>query len=265
MTETLLASIASITGLFMLAGSLGAMYLGRRLGQRWLEGGSAQLNQLDAVDAGVFALLGLLLAFALAGAIGRFDTRREAIVREANAISKAYRSFDLLPAQARSHAQEKLRQYTKARIDLYAMKRTAHWQTLSVAYSTEQQQKIHDLEQALWTSVVGACQQTTTEVACSNVLPAIGEAIEISKFRAAKTEMHPPLLLTSMLVIFGIVGSLLVGFRMHGRVSLVHSVIFALAMAATVFMTLEIEYPRLGYITIDDFDRFLIQAHDQMK
>ena len=50
------------------------------------------------IDAAVFALLGLLLGFSFAGAMSRFDARRQLIVNEANTIGTAYLRIDLLPA-----------------------------------------------------------------------------------------------------------------------------------------------------------------------
>src|SRR5271168_4292723 len=50
------------------------------------------------IDAAVFALLGLLLGFSFAGAMSRFEARRELIVREANAIGTAYLRIDMLPS-----------------------------------------------------------------------------------------------------------------------------------------------------------------------
>ncbi len=51
------------------------------------------------IDAAVFALLGLLLGFSFAGAMSRFDARRQLIVNEANTISTAYLRIDMLPSQ----------------------------------------------------------------------------------------------------------------------------------------------------------------------
>jgi len=51
------------------------------------------------IDPAVFALLGLLLGFSFAGAMSRFDARRQLIVKEANTIGTAYLRVDLLPAR----------------------------------------------------------------------------------------------------------------------------------------------------------------------
>lgn len=49
------------------------------------------------VEAAVFGLLGLLLAFTFSGAASRFEDRRHLVTEEANAIVSAYLRIDLLP------------------------------------------------------------------------------------------------------------------------------------------------------------------------
>jgi hypothetical protein len=67
--------------------------MGRRISKRRLardpDGARARAG---AVDGAVFALLGLLIAFAFSGAASRFDARRQLIVQEANMICKSWDS-----------------------------------------------------------------------------------------------------------------------------------------------------------------------------
>ena len=53
------------------------------------------LAGIGAVEGAVF---GLLIAFTFSGAGTRFDTRRQLVVEETNAIGTAYLRLDLLPA-----------------------------------------------------------------------------------------------------------------------------------------------------------------------
>ena len=55
------------------------------------------LGGSGTVEAAVFGLMGLLIAFTFYGAETRFETRRSLIVDEANAIATAYLRLDLLP------------------------------------------------------------------------------------------------------------------------------------------------------------------------
>jgi len=62
---------------------------GRRLGRKKIkqdpEGARAGVGTVEGV---VFALLGLMIAFTFSGAAGRFDTRRNLVLEEANDIGK---------------------------------------------------------------------------------------------------------------------------------------------------------------------------------
>lgn len=83
-TAFFLFSLAVAVAFFI--GSLILMSLGRRLGARYLarEKASAVVG-LNAVEGAIFALMGLVLAFAISGALQRFDERKQLILQEANA------------------------------------------------------------------------------------------------------------------------------------------------------------------------------------
>ncbi len=63
--------------------------LGYRLGRRDGQLESTAHEGVGAMEAAIFALLGLLLGFAFAGAVSRLDGRRQLVVDEANAIGTA--------------------------------------------------------------------------------------------------------------------------------------------------------------------------------
>src|SRR3954463_10472653 len=123
--------------------SLALLNYGRHLGLRYLQG-AANMSGLASVEGAVFALIGLLLAFTISGALQRFDERRQLVVQEATALSTAYDRLDLFDPEARD-LQTILKDYTKARIDLYRMPRDfSLWERAEV-WSPEQQAKILEL------------------------------------------------------------------------------------------------------------------------
>ena len=69
------------------------------------------------MEGAVFALLGLLVAFAFSGAATRFDTRRQLIVEETNAVGTAYVRLDLLPAEVQPTLRARVRQYLATRLE----------------------------------------------------------------------------------------------------------------------------------------------------
>jgi hypothetical protein len=83
---------------------------GRRLGLRRLardpEGAREGIGPLEA---SVLGLLGLLVAFTFSGAAGRYDSRRDLVVQEANAIGDAWARLDTLPPETQPPLRDGLR------------------------------------------------------------------------------------------------------------------------------------------------------------
>src|SRR6478735_3557663 len=89
-----------VTTLFLI-GSLLLLIYGRQLGLRYMKkAGSDSMSGVPTIEGAVFALIGLLLAFTISGALQRFDERRQLVVQEANAIQTAYDRLALFEDEA---------------------------------------------------------------------------------------------------------------------------------------------------------------------
>jgi len=109
-----------VIGLFL--AMMLALMVGRYLGRRHPSDEMASARtRLTAVEAAIFGLLGLLVAFTFSGASSRYDLRRQMTVDESNAIGTAYLRLDLLSAQAQPALREKFRRYLEARIAAYRL------------------------------------------------------------------------------------------------------------------------------------------------
>jgi hypothetical protein len=107
--------ILLVLGLFI--GALCMLEFGRWLGLRRMARDPVGARAgAGAVEAAVFGLMGLLIAFTFSGAAARFDARRAQLVEEANCIGTAWLRLDLLPPAAQPSLREKFRQYTDARV-----------------------------------------------------------------------------------------------------------------------------------------------------
>ncbi|MGH3102195.1 MAG: hypothetical protein ACRDPU_14510, partial [Thermoleophilia bacterium] len=62
--------------------------------------------------------MGLILAFGLALAVGRYETRRAAVVEDANRIGTTYLRAQTLAEPVRSQSLDLLRRYTDTSIRL---------------------------------------------------------------------------------------------------------------------------------------------------
>jgi hypothetical protein len=247
------------------AGLFGGMLIlletGRRLGLRRLALDSeAARAGFGVVEGAIFALMGLLIAFTFSGAASRFDTRRHLVVEEANAIGTAYLRLDLLPASPREVLRGSFRDYVEARLEVYRKLPdiTAAKQALAHA---------NQLQGQIWSQALAACQQAP-QPATMLLLPALNAMIDITTTRTVATQIHPPQVVFVMLCALALASSLMAGYSMAaGRLTIcwIHMLVFAVIMALTVYVILDIEYPRLGRIRVDAIDQVLVDLLDSMK
>lgn len=107
-------------GLILLAIVFGTTAIGLLLG-RYLRHRSEHLREpVGILQAALLGLVGLVLAFGLALAVGRYESRRVAVVDEANAIGTTYLRAQTLPEPIRTQSLEFLVRYTDTSIALSA-------------------------------------------------------------------------------------------------------------------------------------------------
>ncbi|BFU96514.1 MAG: hypothetical protein NTNFB02_32360 [Nitrospira sp.] len=107
-----------LIGLF--AGMMIALIIGQRLGRRdQTETTDSTLLRLTAVEAAIFGLMGLMIAFTFSGAADRYEMRRQLVVEEANTIETSYLRLDLLPPARQPALRDQYRRYLEARLGVY--------------------------------------------------------------------------------------------------------------------------------------------------
>lgn len=239
---------------------LACLEAGRRIGRRRAaREGDGAAKGIGAIDGAVFGLLGLLVAFTFSGAASRFDTRRQLIVQETNAIGTAYLRLDLLQAADGAALRDAFRQYLDTRLAAYRAMPDIPATRAALDRATDQQT-------AIWQRGVAACRRDPTPVPCSLLLPALNEMFDITTTRTAALMTHPPAVIYVMLFALAAASSLLAGYAMaESRTRrLTHMISFAATLSITVYVILDVEFPRLGLIRVDDFDAALIQLRSSM-
>ncbi|WP_457813290.1 hypothetical protein [Sinorhizobium meliloti] len=94
------------------AGSLVLTSMGYHYGKRYLnENGQTSVAGLGSIEAAIFALAGLLIAFSFSGALERFDERRKLMTAEGNAISTAYDRLDMMENDRKLALKSKVKEY----------------------------------------------------------------------------------------------------------------------------------------------------------
>jgi hypothetical protein len=243
----------------LFAGMLLLQEAGRRLGaRRMARDPEGARTGLGAVEGAVFGLMGLMIAFTFSGAASRFETRRQLIVEEANAIVTAYLRLDLLPADAQPKLKELFRRYLDARLEAYRRLPDIPAAKDALAQSTA-------LQGEIWTASIEAGRASPQ--ATMLLLPALNAMIDITTTRTVALQTHPPEIIFAMLGLLAFACALLAGYGMAGTKSrsLVHSLGFAIILTLTVYVVLDLEYPRVGLIRINAVDQVLMDVRQSMK
>ncbi len=258
----LFALVALLSAACLFLAMLFLSEVGRRIGMARLTRDPEGLAKgSGAAEAGVFGLLGLLIAFTFSGAASRFEDRRHLITEEANAIGTAYLRIDLLPGDAQPAIRELFRRYVDVRS-------TAYRNAVDQIATADRLAEGAALQEEIWTKAWTACQRPEAPAqATMLVLPALNEMIDITTTRAMANENHPPLVVFLLLGGLCLVGALLVGYgtsqnKVRGWF---HPVIFAAILSLTVYVIVDIEFPRLGLIRVDAADQVLIELRKSMQ
>jgi hypothetical protein len=253
-------ALLSAAGVFL--GMLSLYEVGRRIGvSRLARDPDGVSRGAGPVEAAVFGLLGLLLAFSFSGAASRFEARRHLVAEEANAVGTAYLRVDVLPAEAQPAIRQLFRRYLDVRVQAYS----------DVSDLAAHQAKLAEgeaLQGQIWAAAAAACRRQDAVPSAGIIMfPALNAMIDITTTRYVASLNHPPTIIFVLLAALSLVSAALVGYDSSGakRRSWFHIVILSAAMSVTFYVILDLEHPRLGLIRVDTADQVLMDVGKIMR
>jgi hypothetical protein len=249
-----LASAAAAIGLFL--AMMLCLELGRDIGLTQMgRTGSESRPGLNMVDGVVSAVFALLLGFVFSGATARFDQRRQLIVKQVNAIRNAWQRVDSLPLDKQDDIRSLLREFVDALLASYGHSSGA-----------EPAAAITHAQDELWSRSVAVCLAPDGEHARMLLLPSLTEMFAAVEHERLARRIHPPAVIYVMLVAGALVSALLAGFTMANAATRTWLLDVAVAaiVSFVIFVIVQIEYPRLGLVRVDAFDRALIELRSTM-
>lgn len=255
-----LAALPYAVALFI--GMLVCLEIGRRAGVRAIaKDAKAAKSSVAAVEGSIFGLYALLLAFTFSGAPSRLDARKHLIADEANAIGTAYLRLDLLRAESQPEMRALFRNYLDSRLRVFRN------DTLEAA--SGDLAKSSDLQMKIWSGAVATTALPGNHPEAGKLLlPALNEMIDITTTRTMAAMIHPPAVIFALLFLLAMVCSVLAGYSMAespGR-KWMHIAGFSLITVISVFVILEMEYPRVGFLNfLDTSDQVLIDLRNSME
>lgn len=216
---------------------------------------------VSSLDGAVFGLFTLLVAFTFSGAAGRFDTHRMMSGQEANDIGTAYLRIEMLSKSAQPEMRELFRNYLDSRLatakkfpDIEAIR-------LEMAHSAK-------LQNQIWSRAVAATREEGSHPnSAILLLPALNQMIDITTTRMMLGQTHPPFAILGLLFALGLASAFLIGMRMPAAMKRgwVHVIGYMGITAITIFLIVDLEYPRFGFIQVNAYDKVLIDLRQSMN
>jgi hypothetical protein len=238
--------IAAVVMGFLAAGYLAGRYL--RTHAETLR------EPVGIVQGAFFALVGLILAFGLTLAIGRYDDRRAAVVDDANTIGTTYLRAQTLAEPVRSRSLELLSQYTDASLALsHAVPTTARFARVVARQNV--------LQRRLWTLAGNALTGAPRDSAPRLYVETLNEMIDQQTVRVAALNNRIPNAVLA-LEVFGAAfafGLLALYTAMHGRG--VTTVILAGTLLTVLLLVIfDLDRPTRGLIRVPDTPLVALRA-----
>jgi hypothetical protein len=215
---------------------------GRRLGHPKNEHHSAALN---TTLASIFVIVGLILSFSFSFAVSRYEDRWRLVVQEADAIYTTYLRADMLEAKDRGRLRSFLRRYVAAKIDYYSTQSDATQQASDLRL-------LRRLDQQMWRAGAGE-PGTRSTVGLVLLVQSLNTMLELGADQQAALEFRlrgPGLIL---ILIVSLVASFLIGlgFGQSGSPHWLVSALFCALIVALIFVIIDLDSPRAGFITVN--------------
>ncbi len=254
------AKVAAVLSLALFLGMLIFLEVGFRIGRRRIsEKGEHCDAGIGVIEAAIFGLLGLLLAFSFAGGEARLGARRQLIVGEANAIGTAYLRLDLLSDGEQHEMRRLFREYLDDRLQVYGKYADDEARTATMA-------RVSQIQNEIWKRAVAASRQDSSQNVGRLLLPALNEMIDITTSREIALRTHLPPMIVALQITIALLSGVLAGFAMSkGKRNRMHELIFAIVISVTIYAVLDLDSPRSGLIRLDAADSTLQKLRSSIQ
>lgn len=214
-----------------------------------------------SIVAASLGLLAFMLAFTFGIAASRFDTRKQILLDEVNAIGTAYLRSDLLPDNIGNGVRKLLEEYVDLRASIVKK---------DIWNSSEKIQDLVDRSEVvldeLWSFAADAGIQNPGSETIPLFIESLNQVIDLHTTRTVVVfQYRIPGLIWGVLHLISILSFGLVGFEIgvSGGGGLTVSVILALTFSAVIMLISDLDRPMQGRINVNQAP--MIQLQQKMQ
>ena len=254
MKLTLLQSAPSIlVAIIIFVLMITTYWLGHRIRIKIIEKnpGHSKMD-LGPISGTLLALLGLLLAFTFSMSNSRFDTRRQLVIEEANAIGTVILRTDIYPDSIRKLLRTGLKEYVEDRIAFYRA-------GMDMQKTMDYYIKADEAGKKVWSIVASYAKTNEAATRTSMLIPALNDMIDITTTRRAAGEATIPDSIMYFLYTLCLGSAFLLGYEHREKIDWVVVIGFAAMLSATVFNIIDLDRPRSGLINMDNPNQKIVE------
>jgi len=216
--------------------------VGYQLGKWWQKRtpGEQEGGVVGGVVGATLAMLAFLIVFVNGFAADRFDTRRQLVMEEANAIRTTYLRAGYLDEPYRTQARQLLPEYVDYRLAATDPSKFTLERTLA--------EQIHN---QLWVGAEAAARANSSNVTALYV-ESVNDIINVHQRRIAIATSRVPLTIWIVIYFVAFLSLMMVGFNngLLGSRSLFALVALVLIFSAVILLIVDLDRPREGFLQV---------------
>jgi hypothetical protein len=201
---------------------------------------SAERAEFDLVRNAMFTLLGLIIGFAIAMAVSRYDLRKSLEESEANAIGTEYVRLDFMPAETAAKARGLLKTFADQRIAFYGLRDPS-----DVARNAADTARTMG---ALWAAVAPDAKANQTAVTAL-VASGMNDVLNAYGYTVAAWRNRLPVEVWLLLIFIACGCNFLIGFGAEKLSSATHAIL-PIAASLAILLIADVEGPHNGFVRV---------------
>ena len=198
----------------------------------------------STMTGALLALLGLMLAFSFSMANSRYDSRRQVMVEEANAIGTAILRTQMYPDSVRALFHQSMKEYVEVRIATLTARKDPD--ILLVNQNTSD-----SLGRRIWNIVSDYASVDPSLVKTSELIPALNDMIDIVTTRRAAFEATIPDSILYFLLFLCLSSAFLLAHDRKSNTDWMVVIGFSIMLSATLFTIIDLDRPHSGLISME--------------
>jgi hypothetical protein len=235
-----------------------AAEVGFRLGRRWhSRSDDASRGHFGSIMGSLLGLLALLLSFTFAMAASRYDTRRQLVLTDANALEGLYLQSNFLPDAPRKTFKQLLRKYVDLRSRVALMRHDA-----TTAEAAEMSSRSDAIHAQMWNAVKEGAEANPPAKIADDMLKGLITSLSIHRSRLFAWESRVPDSVIWLLLSGCIAGITAIGLAggLGNHRGFPARIIVTLLLCATIYVVLDLDRPHEGLITISQSPMLHLQS-----